>query len=93
MIWLLYLEGICWSQREGSNLRPADDEPNGLALYSIDNKCVQWDAEALVLGLCSPAAMRRVGDKPQVGPASRLFTLWPQPDIDVSHLLLARIRG
>jgi hypothetical protein len=30
--------GIGWSRREGSNLRPADDEPTGLGFQATDNK-------------------------------------------------------
>jgi hypothetical protein len=33
--------GILWSQREGSNLRPADYEPTGIAFQVTDKKDIR----------------------------------------------------
>ena len=52
-----------WSQREGSNLRPADYEPTGLAFQLTDNKIIMWRAKSIVLGLCSPVALFQIGDQ------------------------------
>jgi hypothetical protein len=40
-----YIGEIRWSQREGSNLRPADDEPTGLTFQVIDKKVFIRDAK------------------------------------------------
>jgi hypothetical protein len=41
---------------EGSNLRPADYEPTGLAFQLTDKYDIRWAAKLIVLRLCSPEA-------------------------------------
>jgi hypothetical protein len=50
---MTYMGGIEWSQREGSNLRPADYEGTALVIQLADNYDIRWAAKSSVLRLCS----------------------------------------
>jgi hypothetical protein len=71
-------EGNLWSQREGSNLRPADYESTGIAFQIADNKNNyaghKNDCAQIVL-TCDAASNRSVALQPGQPPPGRSIPL------------------
>jgi hypothetical protein len=79
-----------WSQREGSNLRPADYEPTGLGFQIAVNKVISRDAKPIVLRLCSPAALLIQADPLQQVLESRIGVVFEKngDDLEEFHVPL-----